>query len=262
LETLSAFRAYSHGPLVELTALEVHDLYGGGIINAVMARGSAKVPSPPQDRGRAVPTNSGPMSREDARGCGPLFYVPSYQNLRADEVWYADGRYDGRLVELTALDVYDLYGPGMIEEVQEYGSANVPPPPEGRGRAIMRPPSPPPEPPPPPPRYVGWTESQIALREAWDARDYERAIPLLEEFIRADPRDWNARDRLATALIAVARVPDAVPILIKIADWYAEEGFYAVARGRFLQVQRLSPDHPGIAARLAALEAKGGSKGE
>lgn len=102
----------------------------------------------------------------------------------------------------------------------------------------------------------------IATEKALEERDYERAIPLLEETVRANARDWNAQDKLARALAAVGRVPDAVAIWLKTADCLEQEGFRVVVRDRLRMLQRLSPDDPGITARLAALEGKGECKGE
>jgi Flp pilus assembly protein TadD len=95
------------------------------------------------------------------------------------------------------------------------------------------------------------------MQEAWQARDYEPVIPLLEETLEADPRDWNARDKLASALVSVGRLPEAATQILALADFYERGGFYAIARAKFRIAQKLSPDNPEIATRLAALEGKG-----
>jgi hypothetical protein len=64
------------------------------------------------------------LTREIAANCHKkrFWYDPTRQELRvADEVFLIPGRY----IEMTALEVHDRFGGSMIEEVYEYGSAQV-----------------------------------------------------------------------------------------------------------------------------------------
>lgn len=64
------------------------------------------------------------LTREIAANCHKkrFWYDPSRQELRvAEEGILIPGKY----IEMTALEVYDRFGGSMIEEVCEYGSAQV-----------------------------------------------------------------------------------------------------------------------------------------
>lgn len=97
---------------------------------------------------------------------------------------------------------------------------------------------------------------------AWFSRDvdelvargkYGKAIQLLTAEVKGGNRDPRARLQLADALISDKRGPEAVPLLIELADEYAADGFAAKAIAVLKKIQRIDPGRRGVDERLANL---------
>lgn len=84
-------------------------------------------------------------------------------------------------------------------------------------------------------------------------RKYARAIEVLREELSLGARDPRIRLQLADVLVAASRGSEAVPILIDLADDYANSGAGAKAIAILKKIQRLAPHRPDIGRRLAKL---------
>lgn len=84
-------------------------------------------------------------------------------------------------------------------------------------------------------------------------RKYARAIEVLREELSLGARDPRVRLQLADVLVAASRGSEAVPILIGLADDYANSGAGAKAIAILKKIQRLAPQRTDISRRLAKL---------
>jgi hypothetical protein len=84
-------------------------------------------------------------------------------------------------------------------------------------------------------------------------RKYARAIEVLREELSFGAGDPRVRLQLADVLVSAGRGSEAVPILIGLADDYANEGAGAKAIAVLKKIQRLAPQRNDISRRIAKL---------
>lgn len=82
---------------------------------------------------------------------------------------------------------------------------------------------------------------------------YDRAIELIQEERKKSPKSMRLLLQLCDVLIAANRSHEAVPILLKLVDKLAEDGFVPKAIALLKRVQRIDPEQRGIEERLADL---------
>jgi tetratricopeptide (TPR) repeat protein len=94
---------------------------------------------------------------------------------------------------------------------------------------------------------------KLAARGKLDAaiREYKRAVDLA-------PHDTNALNRLGDLLVRVSRIPEAVEVYQRIADYFGEDGFFLKAIAIYKKVNRLDPRRTETYERLANLYFKQG----
>jgi tetratricopeptide (TPR) repeat protein len=94
---------------------------------------------------------------------------------------------------------------------------------------------------------------RLASRGKLDAaiKEYKRAVDLA-------PHDTNALNRLGDLLVRVSRIPEAIEVYQRIADHFAEDGFFLKAIAIFKKVNRLDPRRTESYERLADLYFKQG----
>jgi tetratricopeptide (TPR) repeat protein len=94
---------------------------------------------------------------------------------------------------------------------------------------------------------------KLAARGKLDAaiKEYKRAVDLA-------PHDTNALNHLGDLLVRVSRIPEAIDVYQRIADHYAEDGFFLKAIAIFKKVNRLDPKRTETYERLADLYFKQG----
>lgn len=84
-------------------------------------------------------------------------------------------------------------------------------------------------------------------------KKYARAIEVLREELSFGARDPRVRMQLADVLVAAGRGTEAVPILVGLADDFANEGAGAKAIAILKKIQRLAPQRNDVSRRLAKL---------
>jgi tetratricopeptide (TPR) repeat protein len=94
---------------------------------------------------------------------------------------------------------------------------------------------------------------KLAARGKLDAaiKEYKRAVDLA-------PHDTNALNHLGDLLVRVSRIPEAIEVYQRIADHFAEDGFFLKAIAIFKKVNRLDPKRTETYERLADLYFKQG----
>lgn len=83
-------------------------------------------------------------------------------------------------------------------------------------------------------------------------KQYARAIEMLDAQVRERPRDTRIRLQLADTFILAGRNQEAVPLLRKIADELAAEGFAAKSIAILKRIQKLEPQ-AGVEDQLASM---------
>ena len=71
---------------------------------------------------------------------------------------------------------------------------------------------------------------------------YGKAIKLLTKQVETEPKDMRARQKLGDVLGRAGRAPEAVEVLIPLAEDFAEKGFSNKAIAVVKKIQRLAPD--------------------
>jgi tetratricopeptide (TPR) repeat protein len=94
---------------------------------------------------------------------------------------------------------------------------------------------------------------RLAARGKLDAaiKEYKRAVDLA-------PQDTNALNRLGDLLVRVTRIPEAIEVYQRIAEHFAQDGFFLKAIAIFKKVNRLDPRRTETYERLADLYFKQG----
>lgn len=82
---------------------------------------------------------------------------------------------------------------------------------------------------------------------------YDRAIELITEQRKKEPRNVRLRLQLCDVFVAANRSKEAVPILLTLVDELAEEGFFPKAIAVLKKVQRIDPLQAGVEEKLADL---------
>lgn len=117
-----------------------------------------------------------------------------------------------------------------------------------------------------------------ALRDAAEALqdgDFSAALPYLEEAVKDDPENVNARFNLAYALqstgdsggairhyrVIAEQQPDLLPARQNLAALLAQAGRFAAAAGEYEVLARMIPDDPAILRQLAAAHREAGDHG-
>jgi hypothetical protein len=88
-------------------------------------------------------------------------------------------------------------------------------------------------------------------------KQYTKAIDVIKVQLTAQKNDDRIRLQLADVLVQAGRPPEAVALLVQLADEYARDGFAAKAIAVLKRIQKIDPRRSDVEARLAALiEAK------
>lgn len=82
---------------------------------------------------------------------------------------------------------------------------------------------------------------------------HDKAIELIAEQRKKEPRNVRLRLQLCDVLAAANRGNEAVPILLALVDELAEEGFFPKAIAVLKKVQRIDPLKRGVEEKLADL---------
>jgi hypothetical protein len=102
------------------------------------------------------------------------------------------------------------------------------------------------------PQWFG-TSRETSVGALIARRKYARAIEVLREELTFGARDPRVRMQLADVLVSAGRGSEAVPILIGLADEYANEGAGAKAIAILKKIQRLAPQRKDVSQRLSNL---------
>jgi pilus assembly protein FimV len=94
---------------------------------------------------------------------------------------------------------------------------------------------------------------KLAARGKFDAaiKEYRRALDQV-------PNDTNTLNRLGDLLVRVSRIPEAIDVYERIADRFAEDGFFLKAIAIFKKVNRLDPQRGETYEKLGDLYFKQG----
>jgi len=84
-------------------------------------------------------------------------------------------------------------------------------------------------------------------------KQYPKAIEIIKAQLSAQKDDARIRLQLADVLVQAGRLPEAVSVLIPLADEYAREGFAAKAVAVLKRIQKIDPQRRDVESRLAAL---------
>jgi len=84
-------------------------------------------------------------------------------------------------------------------------------------------------------------------------KNYARAIEVLREQIQTKKNDPRVRNQLADVLTLAGKGPQAIPILMGLADEYARDGFAAKAISVLKKIQRIDPSRRDVETKLASL---------
>lgn len=84
-------------------------------------------------------------------------------------------------------------------------------------------------------------------------KKYAKAIEVLREQLARDAASPRLRLQLSDVLVAAGKPLDAIPVLIEVADYFAEEGEAPKAIAALKKVERIAPGRREVEARLADL---------
>lgn len=84
-------------------------------------------------------------------------------------------------------------------------------------------------------------------------KQYPKAIDIIKSQLSAQKSDPRIRLQLADVLVQARRMPEAVAVLVPLADEYAREGFAAKAVAVLKRIQKIDPQRRDVEPRLAAL---------
>ena len=84
-------------------------------------------------------------------------------------------------------------------------------------------------------------------------KQYAKAIEIIKAQLGSDRNDPRIRLQLADVLVMAGRPPEAVAVLIPLADEYARDGFAAKAVAVLKRIQKIDPKRRDIESRLASL---------
>src|SRR5262245_46888843 len=84
-------------------------------------------------------------------------------------------------------------------------------------------------------------------------KQYPKAIEIIKSQLSAQKNDPRIRLQLADVLVQAKRLPEAVAVLIPLADEYARDGFAAKAVAVLKRIQKIDPRRRDVETRLAAL---------
>jgi hypothetical protein len=81
---------------------------------------------------------------------------------------------------------------------------------------------------------------------------YDRALEMLQEQLREDPGSVHLRQSLADTMVMVGRKQDAIQILLRLSDDFAQDGFAAKAIAILKKIDRFAPGRPDVYKKLAS----------
>jgi len=84
-------------------------------------------------------------------------------------------------------------------------------------------------------------------------KQYAKAIEIIKAQLGSERNDPRIRLQLADVLVLAGRPPEAVAVLIPLADEYARDGFAAKAVAVLKRIQKIDPRRRDIESRLASL---------
>jgi len=84
-------------------------------------------------------------------------------------------------------------------------------------------------------------------------KQYAKAIEIIKAQLGSDRNDPRIRLQLADVLVMAGRPPEAVAVLIPLADEYARDGFAAKAVAVLKRIQKIDPQRRDVEARLAGV---------
>jgi hypothetical protein len=84
-------------------------------------------------------------------------------------------------------------------------------------------------------------------------KQYPKAIEIIKSQLSAQKSDPRIRLQLADVLVQAKRLPEAVAVLVPLADEYARDGFAAKAVAVLKRIQKIDPQRRDVETRLAAL---------
>jgi hypothetical protein len=84
-------------------------------------------------------------------------------------------------------------------------------------------------------------------------KQYAKAIEIIKSQLASEKNDPRIRLQLADVLVMAGRPPEAVAVLVPLADEYARDGFAAKAVAVLKRIQKIDPKRRDIEGRLAAL---------
>src|SRR5262245_9176307 len=84
-------------------------------------------------------------------------------------------------------------------------------------------------------------------------KQYAKAIDIIKAQLGSEKNDPRIRLQLADVLVMAGRPPEAVAVLIPLADEYARDGFAAKAVAVLKRIQKIDPKRRDIESRLASL---------
>jgi hypothetical protein len=84
-------------------------------------------------------------------------------------------------------------------------------------------------------------------------KNYARAIEVIRVQLQTRKNDPRVRLQLADVLVLAGKGPQAIPILMGLADEYARDGFAAKAISVLKKIQKIDPGRHDVEAKLASL---------
>ena len=100
---------------------------------------------------------------------------------------------------------------------------------------------------------LSWFGGEDDVGNLINKRRYAKAVKVLQQQLVERPEDVHLRQRLADVLVLDGRSGDALRILGKMVDEFAEEGFDAKAIAVLKKMQRIDPGRDDIEQKLAGL---------
>jgi len=84
-------------------------------------------------------------------------------------------------------------------------------------------------------------------------KQYAKAVEVLQQQLKARPKDQRLRLQLSDTLVLANRGRDAAPILMGLADEHAHDGFGAKAIAILKRIEKITPGRRDVEERLAHL---------
>ena len=106
-------------------------------------------------------------------------------------------------------------------------------------------------------RFFGWGEA-TSVRELVARHEYDKAIGVLRATLKKQPGDRRLRLDLADVLVHAGEKPQAIKVLLDLADELFRGDFRARARVVLKRVDELDPGRPDVAERLERMARREG----